>query len=690
MAQQYESYTKVKELGAGTFGKAFLVQCQSDNSYAVIKQIDINSIKSARERDQMEKEGKILESLNHVNIIGFREVYKTKRGKIWIVMDYADGGDLSDKIKKMKENFENFSEDKILSYFTQIWLAIKHIHDRKIIHRDLKAQNIFLQKNEVIKLGDFGIAKVLEQTVAQAKTQVGTPYYISPEIIKGKAYSLETDIWSLGIILYELWALDVPIKARNLHELYMKISNCKSIPRIPSRYSKDLQDLIDEILVTNPAKRPNINQILKRSLLKTRAKQFLDDEEYKQEFSHTILHNQYLFEQRKNRAKPVAQAAKAPTPKYQQAKLPKKISNDSPFVINSIAPESKHPQWKKQSPRATPVPGGGGFVGHKPLSNRKVESSQNKYRPASAKWGNQNQQKKAYQRPASGLKNFMIKGEDKPIIHKNDDWRRIKELLNGVRNDKNKESDQKWKQEDIINDSKIDSEDKIDRKVKNIYSIESKEQQEKVKNDKSKPLNKPLNRYKKEDENSEVSKESSQNDEVKAKLKLNKYRKSLIKFLDSESDEENKIQDDGLETNRELSDQEDRDDDNILNQTSKSSKSAHSKRNNEEEKDLNLDSDDEIVEIIDPPVPILGQQYFEVVEPIDISPSEVMKDIMRDTYGVEYTQKGIDWIKEHKNLYDLENRHELIQQFKTCCFNDTNESITNFIAMASSFMSLWK
>ena len=82
MAKQYESYTKIRELGAGSFGKAFLVECQSDKSLAVIKQIDINSIKSKKEKDNIEKEGKILEQLNHINIIGFREVYNTKKGKI--------------------------------------------------------------------------------------------------------------------------------------------------------------------------------------------------------------------------------------------------------------------------------------------------------------------------------------------------------------------------------------------------------------------------------------------------------------------------------------------------------------------------------------------------------------------------------------------------------------------------------
>jgi NIMA (never in mitosis gene a)-related kinase len=81
-------------------------------------------------------------------------------------------------------------------------LAMKHVHDRKIIHRDIKGQNIFLTKNNIIKLGDFGIAKILNKTMEKARTVVGTPYYLSPEIIESKPYSFKSDIWSLGVLLY--------------------------------------------------------------------------------------------------------------------------------------------------------------------------------------------------------------------------------------------------------------------------------------------------------------------------------------------------------------------------------------------------------------------------------------------------------------------------------------------------------
>ena len=100
-------------------------------------------------------------------------------------MDYADGGDLTSKIKEAKEVGAGnlLPEDTILNWFTQICLAMKHCHDRKILHRDLKAGNVFLMNNGIVKLGDFGIAKVLNSTVEKAVTIVGTPYYLSPEII---------------------------------------------------------------------------------------------------------------------------------------------------------------------------------------------------------------------------------------------------------------------------------------------------------------------------------------------------------------------------------------------------------------------------------------------------------------------------------------------------------------------------
>jgi len=160
-----------------------------------------------------------LQALVHPNIVSFREVYKTKKGHLCIVMDFADGGDLQKMIQQ--QNGRYFDEKKILDWFTQICLGMKHVHDRKILHRDIKCQNVFVTKQGIIKMGDFGIARVLRHTVDVARSMVGTPYYLSPEIIEGRPYSFKSDIWSLGVMLYELCALRPPFEGSSMHFLSM-------------------------------------------------------------------------------------------------------------------------------------------------------------------------------------------------------------------------------------------------------------------------------------------------------------------------------------------------------------------------------------------------------------------------------------------------------------------------------------
>jgi len=215
------------------------------------------------EKKESYLEGKILEKLDHPNIIKFREVYLTKKPKLTlcIVMDFADGGDLQSRIKSQKGKF--FNENQILDWFTQICLAIKHIHDRKILHRDIKSQNIFLTKNGLVKLGDFGIAKCLNATMDKAKTIVGTPYYLSPEIVQNKPYSFKSDIWSLGILLYEMCALKMPFDGLSIADLSLKIIKGIYTP-IPNNFSKELKMLVNSLLNVDPTKRPSINDILSK------------------------------------------------------------------------------------------------------------------------------------------------------------------------------------------------------------------------------------------------------------------------------------------------------------------------------------------------------------------------------------------------------------------------------------------
>lgn len=126
----------------------------------------------------------------------------------------------------------------------------------------------------MIKLGDFGIAKVLEKTMDKAQTMVGSPYYISPEIINNRPYSFKSDIWSLGVILYELCALRPPFTGSMLHMLALNISKGVYTP-IPNQYSSGLNDLIKNMLDLNPDTRPDIHEILKKEIIQNRIQDLL-------------------------------------------------------------------------------------------------------------------------------------------------------------------------------------------------------------------------------------------------------------------------------------------------------------------------------------------------------------------------------------------------------------------------------
>ena len=253
---EHQLYRRIKLLGQGSFGKAFLVESLKDHQLYVIKQMDLTRM-SESEKKEMIREAKILEALVHPNIVCFREVYRTKKGKLCIVMDYAEGGDLGKRISDNQKKGTFFPESQILDWFTQICLALKHVHDRKILHRDIKNQNIFLTKDNMVKLGDFGIARILSNTREKAKTMVGTPYYLSPEIIENKPYNFASDVWSLGVVLYEMCALKPPFNAENLKYLALKIIK-GSYNQIPSQYSKDLRKLIDVMMKKDVNSRPTV------------------------------------------------------------------------------------------------------------------------------------------------------------------------------------------------------------------------------------------------------------------------------------------------------------------------------------------------------------------------------------------------------------------------------------------------
>jgi NIMA (never in mitosis gene a)-related kinase len=181
-------------------------------------------------------------------------------------MDYADGGDLYTKINERKKMGVLWSESFILDLFVQICVALKHVHDCRILHRDLKTQNIFLTSKGEVKMGDFGISRVLQHTYDCARTAIGTPYYLSPEICQDQPYNQKSDIWSLGCMLYEIVTLNHAFDATSMKGLVMKILR-GNYPPIAKTYSKELTELISSLLKKNPDERPSVNQILSNPYL---------------------------------------------------------------------------------------------------------------------------------------------------------------------------------------------------------------------------------------------------------------------------------------------------------------------------------------------------------------------------------------------------------------------------------------
>ena len=199
------------------------------------------------------------------------KIFFFNRTRAILIMEYAEGGDLDKKIKDQML-IGPFKEEKIITWFLELCQVIKYLHqDHHVLHRDLKPQNIFLTIDNHIKLGDFGISKVLNSSRDLASTPIGTIYYMSPESVKGCTYSYSSDIWSLGIILYELCLLKNPlIHLKSTKEIILFIvqGNFEElIKKVREKnYSKRTCDLIQQILVKDPNKRPTIDKIIQECL----------------------------------------------------------------------------------------------------------------------------------------------------------------------------------------------------------------------------------------------------------------------------------------------------------------------------------------------------------------------------------------------------------------------------------------
>ncbi|OAP61145.1 hypothetical protein AYL99_03346 [Fonsecaea erecta] len=275
---------EVKEIiGRGAFGIIRKVRRKQDGHILCRKEINYLKM-SQKERDQLHAEFSILASLSHPNIVGyFHREHLRQTQELYLYMEYCGGGDLGCVIKELKRKNEYAKEEFVWRIFSQLVTALYRCHygvdppepgsdfsrqndtrplnkGKMILHRDLKPENIFLGEDQSVKLGDFGLSKIM-QSHDFASTYVGTPFYMSPEICAAEKYTLYSDIWSLGCIMYELCTKEPPFNANSHLQLVQRIRKGDFKP-IPAIYSKDLANVIANCLKTNPMHRPDTSSLL--------------------------------------------------------------------------------------------------------------------------------------------------------------------------------------------------------------------------------------------------------------------------------------------------------------------------------------------------------------------------------------------------------------------------------------------
>ena len=282
-----KNYIIEKELGKGTYGIVYKATKKDDNKICVIKQISLQGLNQAQ-KNEVKLESEILKSINSKYVVKYYDSFE-EENNLNIVMEYCESGDLNDFIENQKKTKHLLQENIIWKFFIKITLGLADIHKLKILHRDLKSLNIFLKEGNDVRVGDLGVAKVLNQTFF-AKTFIGTPYYLSPEICEDKPYNDKSDVWALGCILYELCTYRHPFTAKSQGGLILKILNDNPEP-INDYYSKDLKDVLNKIFDKDFKNRPSCLDILKMKNVIDKAKNLGIFEDIKSSFPDIEKHN---------------------------------------------------------------------------------------------------------------------------------------------------------------------------------------------------------------------------------------------------------------------------------------------------------------------------------------------------------------------------------------------------------------
>ena len=255
---QIRKYYKGRLLGKGGFAKCYEFTCSENKKTFAAKVVAKSGLVKSRAKQKLISEIKIHKSLHHPQIVAFEHYFEDTEN-VYILLEMCQNQTLNELLKRRKR----LTEIEVQCYIVQLIKALKYLHSHRVIHRDLKLGNLFLTDKMELKVGDFGLATKLDFEGERKRTVCGTPNYIAPEILDGKTgHSYEVDIWSLGVIIYTLIIGKPPFETRDVKTTYKRIKmNAYTFPE-NAIISEAAKNLISQILVLDPSKRPTLDQIL--------------------------------------------------------------------------------------------------------------------------------------------------------------------------------------------------------------------------------------------------------------------------------------------------------------------------------------------------------------------------------------------------------------------------------------------
>jgi len=255
----------VKELHKSTGGSVHLAHvkdpCVRARRQVILKRRKVAELGNAKD---MLNEYEVLKQLNHPNIIGcYGYFWEFESQSVFIVLEYANRGDLHTELQVRRQIGEHFSDDEVWDIFAQVLLGLAHMHSKGIVHRDIKCLNLLLTDSGIVKVGDFGVSRIMSEQTQCLNSFYGTPLYLSPELVQGRPYDHATDVWSLGVVLYELLALEAPFKGSCLQDVISAVVRGRYSP-LPKFRPSEFGALVDEMLTRESNRRPETAQLLRR------------------------------------------------------------------------------------------------------------------------------------------------------------------------------------------------------------------------------------------------------------------------------------------------------------------------------------------------------------------------------------------------------------------------------------------